>query len=102
MDLGFFSSLVSFPRDPCIHRTTGSCRGVTCGRQVFHALHALFGTPVDHVSGGLGRLCRALPALAVILSVGLVVIIPLAHASPIDPTWVAGIYDAADYDDVID
>jgi len=32
----------------------------------------------------------------------LVVIIPLAYASPTDPTWVAGIYDAADYDEVIE
>src|SRR3989442_14389334 len=37
-----------------------------------------------------------------ILSAGLVVIIPLAYASPTDPTWVAGIYDAADYDEVIE
>jgi hypothetical protein len=26
---------------------------------------------------------------------------PLAYASPPDETWVAGIYDAADYDDVV-
>src|SRR5712691_1971712 len=50
-----------------------------------------------------GTLRRALPALAVILSAGLVtIIIPLAYASPTDPTWIAGIYDAADYDDVLD
>jgi len=26
---------------------------------------------------------------------------PLAHASPPDPTWISGIYDDADYDDVV-
>ena len=26
---------------------------------------------------------------------------PLAQASPPDPTWIAGFYDDADYDDVI-
>ena len=25
----------------------------------------------------------------------------LAHASPPDPSWIAGIYDDADYDDVV-
>ena len=29
------------------------------------------------------------------------VLLPLAYASPPDPTWVAGIYDDADYDDVV-
>ena len=27
--------------------------------------------------------------------------IALAYASPVDPTWIAGIYDAADYDEVV-
>jgi hypothetical protein len=35
--------------------------------------------------------------LAVLFLVG-----PLAYASPTDPTWIPGLYDAADYDDVID
>ena len=26
---------------------------------------------------------------------------PLAHASPPDPSWVAGFWDDADYDDVV-
>jgi hypothetical protein len=26
---------------------------------------------------------------------------PLAHASPVDPTWIGGFYDDADYDDVV-
>ena len=30
-----------------------------------------------------------------------VAIIPLAYASPADPSWIAGIYDADDYDDVV-
>jgi hypothetical protein len=31
----------------------------------------------------------------------LAVLLPLAYASPPDPTWIAGIYDNADYDDVV-
>jgi hypothetical protein len=28
-------------------------------------------------------------------------IVPLAHASPPDSLWIAGIYDEADFDDVV-
>jgi hypothetical protein len=31
----------------------------------------------------------------------LITLVPLAHASPPDPTWIAGIYDDGDYDDVV-
>jgi hypothetical protein len=31
----------------------------------------------------------------------LVALLPLALASPIDPLWIGGIYDAADSDDVL-
>ena len=31
----------------------------------------------------------------------LLVLAPLAHASPPDPTWIPGFYDDADYDDVV-
>src|SRR5262245_9104268 len=31
----------------------------------------------------------------------LLVLLPLAHASPPDPEWIAGIYDEADLDDVV-
>lgn|SRR5262245_44602438 len=44
-------------------------------------------------------------APVVLLQILLVVVLgalpPLAHASVPDPTWIAGIYDAADFDDVI-
>ena len=39
--------------------------------------------------GVLGTLCATLA------------LVPLAHASPPDPVWIAGIYDAGDSDDVI-
>ena len=29
------------------------------------------------------------------------ILAPLAHASPPDPSWIPGVYDAADYDDVV-
>jgi hypothetical protein len=31
----------------------------------------------------------------------LVLLVPLAHSSPPDPSWIAGIYDDADLDDVV-
>ena len=31
----------------------------------------------------------------------LVALLPLAYASPPDPSWVAGFWDDADYDDVV-
>jgi hypothetical protein len=37
-----------------------------------------------------------------VLTVALVVVLrPLAQASPADPTWIAGFYDGADFDDVV-
>ena len=55
---------------------------------------------VDHADGGRGRLClRQLPGLLVLAV--LIVLVPLAHASPPDPVWIEGAYDAADYDDVV-
>lgn len=38
---------------------------------------------------------------AAVLLIGLVALTPLAHASPADPLWIEGIYDAADHDDVV-
>jgi len=36
------------------------------------------------------------------LLVGLTVLLtPMAWASPVDPTWIRGIYDDADFDDVV-
>src|SRR2546425_7221579 len=39
--------------------------------------------------------------LLLILFSALVGIIPLAYAGPPEPTWIPGIYDNADYDDVV-
>src|SRR5262249_44056015 len=43
---------------------------------------------------------RTVPAVVLLL-----VLLPglsiLAHATPADPVWIAGIYDDADYDDVV-
>jgi len=35
------------------------------------------------------------------VALALVAIVPLAHASPPDPTWVPGLYDDDDFDDVV-
>ena len=45
------------------------------------------------------RLLRRL--VAFLLVCGLSTIVPLAHSSPPDPTWVAGLYDDGDHDDVV-
>ena len=39
--------------------------------------------------------------LAPLLLVPLVWLTPLAYASPPDQTWIGGLYDDADYDDVV-
>jgi hypothetical protein len=40
-------------------------------------------------------------SLTLIVLTGLVVLVPLAYASPPDSVWTEGVYDAADYDDVV-
>jgi hypothetical protein len=68
----------SFPR-------TGTTRLTVVGvfRQVFSS------------SSMLGRLFT-LPLVA-----ALATLLPLAHASPPDQSWIAGLYDGADHDDVV-
>jgi hypothetical protein len=39
--------------------------------------------------------------IAGLLTVLIVVLVPMAWASPIDPTWTKGVYDDADFDDVV-
>src|ERR1700675_2811786 len=40
--------------------------------------------------------------VAVLLAIALCVLLnPLAAASPPDPSWIPGLYDAADFDDVV-
>lgn len=38
--------------------------------------------------------------LLLVLAGMLVMLVPLAHASPPDATWIAGLYDDGDFDDV--
>lgn len=52
-------------------------------------------------SGGNVRRMRAVSALVFLLLGCLVSLTPLAQAIPPDPTWIPGIYDDADYDDVV-
>jgi len=43
-----------------------------------------------------------LRCLVSVLLVGtLLTLVPLAHSSPPDPTWIAGLYDDADHDDAV-
>jgi hypothetical protein len=41
-------------------------------------------------------------ALALTLLGSLLVLAPLAYASPPDPTWGSGVYDDADFDAIVD
>jgi hypothetical protein len=48
---------------------------------------------------------RFMPRWAVLIALVLVgplfALTPLAHATPQDETWIPGIYDGADYDDIV-
>ena len=41
------------------------------------------------------------PLLAVLLLGAVATLAPLAYATPPDPTWIAGVWDDGDHDDVI-
>lgn len=41
-------------------------------------------------------------ALGLILSGSLLLLASLAYASPTDPTWIPGVYDDADFDQIVD
>ena len=43
----------------------------------------------------------ALAVTALLVTVGLALLPVLAYASPVDPSWIAGVWDAADSDDVV-
>jgi hypothetical protein len=40
-------------------------------------------------------------AVVLLVVLGLVALPALAHASPPDPTWISGLYDGGDCDDVV-
>lgn len=62
-------------------------------------LARVLGQPFD-VLAGQGHV-RGERVYALGLLLILVAFIPLAHASPPDPLWIAGIYDGADYDEAV-
>jgi len=39
--------------------------------------------------------------LIVLVLMTLVALVPLAHTNPPDPTWIPGLWDNADFDDVV-
>lgn len=41
------------------------------------------------------------PGLTWLIVASLIALIPLAHASPPDPTWLWGVWDDADHDNVV-
>ena len=54
----------------------------------------------------LARVCARLysgrrRAYVLFVVLALLIHVPLAHTSPPDPLWIAGAYDAADFDDVL-
>jgi len=44
---------------------------------------------------------RRVSALALLIAAMVCALVPLAYASPPDPTYLSGIWDDADYDDVV-
>jgi hypothetical protein len=57
-----------------------------------------------HEASGFAASARALNVcsiVALVLLTTLVAIVPLAYASPPDPTWVPGFYDGADFDEAV-
>ena len=44
---------------------------------------------------------RLLVVVALALLLPVCGLVPLANASPPDPSWIRGLYDGADYDDVV-
>jgi hypothetical protein len=47
------------------------------------------------------KVSRRLVLVALVLIGPIVALTPLAYSTPLDPSWICGIYDAADYDDVV-
>jgi hypothetical protein len=44
---------------------------------------------------------RSWPAIALTVLGVLATLVPLAYASPVDPTWFAGVYDNGDTDEAV-
>jgi hypothetical protein len=61
-------------------------------------LHALLGSRGTTPSAFGAALARTLPLLLLAI---VVLLRALAAASPTDPTWVDGVYDDGDFDDVV-
>jgi hypothetical protein len=61
------------------------------------------GAIASRLRAGRGFSCRYLASRAALLVVvgSRVLLGPLAEASPPDPTWVAGVWDDGDFDDVV-
>ena len=53
------------------------------------------------VFDGAMRSSRLSALLAIALLCSSVAVLPLAYASPPDPSWIWGLYDGADFDDVV-
>ncbi len=66
----------------------------------YDARTVLTGPPSREAAITLARVCGQSFIAPVVAGV-LAILVSLAYASPTDPTWIAGIYDNADYDDVV-
>src|SRR5262249_45894985 len=59
---------------------------------------------VDHTGNGRRwNFCLRIgwSSLVLLLITAFVSIMSLAYASPVDPSWIIGLYDASDFDDVV-
>jgi hypothetical protein len=47
------------------------------------------------------KVSRLLVLVALVLIGPIIALTPLAYSTPLDPSWICGIYDGSDYDDVV-
>jgi hypothetical protein len=55
--------------------------------------------PFDAFPSRTAGMMRALCLFSLVIA--LTCLVPFVHASPSDPSWVAGIYDDADFDEIV-
>src|SRR5215472_976290 len=87
-NLGFLRILSLDPERPSALRSPGSTVLNTGAAVTLSRIRA-------HARDAFGR-ANVLTVVLLLLA-----LLPLAHASPPDPTWIAGIYDDADLDEAV-
>lgn len=71
------------------------------GRLLSREFNAALTRMRDNLRRGEGSAVRMMRAISAFVCVALFTLTPTAYASPPDQTWLPGLYDDGDYDDVI-